>query len=269
MTVDSRGLIVTSELSEPEAVRLLSAATGASRAQILVGIDVSQFQAAEFSSMVDRRNDGEPLQYIEGEVPFGPVSIAIDARVLIPRPETEELLEHVRKLVERPKVIVDLCTGSGNLATALAASYPEAKIYATDVAAGAVAVARSNASRNNVAMTVLEGNLFEPLPDALGGCVDLIVANPPYLAESEFEDLPDDVRREPRIALVSGPTGDEVLDRIAAEASKWLRPGGVIVCEISEFHAQRIAALFAPLNGEVLKDFFGKDRFVVGRSRVE
>ncbi|MEA2010460.1 MAG: HemK/PrmC family methyltransferase, partial [Actinomycetota bacterium] len=144
-------------------------------------------------------------------------------------------------------------------------TFPDAAVYATDISPDAVDLARANATQAGLDVTILLGDLFEPLPDHLRGQVDLIVSNPPYLAEDELVDLPIDVRdHEPTVALVAGPIGDEVLARIAETASEWLRPGGVVVCEISEFHGSVVADHFAGLGGEIRRDLSGKDRFVIG-----
>ncbi len=251
-------------LPRHEAERLLATATGRSRTDLLLGIEVDDDARATFDSLVVRRRDGEPLQYLEGRIPFGPIEVSVDRRALIPRPETEQLFEISVAAVGEPKVILDLCTGSGNLALALKHTFPDAAVYATDRSADAVALAQSNARDCTLDVTVLEGDLFSPMPDHLHGRVDLIVANPPYVTEEEFETLPVEVRdHEPRMALVAGPRGDEVLAAIAAEAPRWLRPGGVIACEISEFHGEEAAQLFSDLGGRVERDLSGKDRFIV------
>lgn len=266
----SAGEVVrSSSLPDHEARRLVSLVTGCSLSA-LVGdpvLDAEQFE--RFRRLEARRLAGEPLQYVEGDVPFGPASIRVDPRVLIPRPETEELFELARAAVERPAVVVDLCTGSGNLAVALAMTFPDADVYATDVSEDAIDVARANASANGVDVTFGVGDLFAPLPSTLVGRVELLVANPPYLARAELADVPDDVLREPSGALVAGPTGLEIVARIAADIGPWLAPGAVVMLEVSEFHAARAAALFADLGGEVRTDLFGSDRFVVGHARVE
>ncbi|MCL1598472.1 MAG: hypothetical protein M3094_04765, partial [Actinomycetia bacterium] len=120
------------DLPHHEVVRLVVAATGHPRADVLVGFDVTPEQVARFDRYVERRRTNEPLQYIEGSVPFGPVDLIVDDRVLVPRPETEYLFELAISRVEFPSVIVDLCTGSGNLALALASTYPDASVYASD-----------------------------------------------------------------------------------------------------------------------------------------
>ena len=172
--------------------------------------------------LVARRLGGEPLQYIEGTAPFGPLDLLVDERVLVPRPETEGLYEIATKMVRNPEVIVDLCTGSGALALALKRAFPTAAVFATDISEEAIEVATQNKYRNQLDVYLAVGNLFDPLPAALLGEVDLLVANPPYVAEHEFESLPDDVKREPRIALVAGPTGLEVIREIA-NTKEWTK----------------------------------------------
>ena len=244
-------------------------ATGRSRTDVLVGFDVTSHDVDRFDEYARRRHDHEPLQYIEGSVVFGPVELLVDERVLVPRPETEYLFELALARVESPLVIVDLCTGSGNLALALATTFPDATVYAADVSDDAAAVTRGNADRNGLELVVLTGDLYDPLPESVHGIVDLIVSNPPYLASGEVAGLPADVLAEPRGALVAGERGDEVLERIASDAHHWLAPGGVIICEISEFHVERSRYHFDHLDAVVEKDLTGTDRFVVGRRQVE
>ncbi|MEE8456703.1 MAG: peptide chain release factor N(5)-glutamine methyltransferase [Acidimicrobiia bacterium] len=260
-------LSAAGDLPEHEAIRLLVTATGRTRSEVLLGFEVSPQERQTFASYVERRSRDEPLQYIEGTVAFGAVELHVDDRVLVPRPETEYLFELVTALIDDPDVIVDLCTGSGNLALALAAIFPNAEVFAVDLSPDAVNVSRSNAESNGLDITVLVGDLFDPLPDSLRGCVDLVVANPPYLATDEYADLPADVSAEPEMALVAGPRGDEVLERIARDAEDWLAPGGLIACEISEFHGDRIAALFQRYDAEVRQDLNGRDRYVIGSLR--
>lgn len=213
--------------------------------------------------LVARRESGEPLQYIEGTAAFGPVELIVDERVLIPRPETEGLYELAARMVRNPKVIVDLCTGSGALALALKKRFPSASVFATDVSEDALAVAKANKERMGVDVTFGHGDLFDPLPHRLMGEVDLIVANPPYVAESQFSFLPADVRREPRVALVAGPTGLEVIQRIGDSSAKWLRPGGVLVCEIGERQGVSASSTVRDLSSVIRQDLTGRDRYLV------
>jgi release factor glutamine methyltransferase len=256
-------------LPEHEAVRLVMAATGRSHAEVIVGFDLTDEEVATYLGYVERRLANEPLQYIEGIVDFGPVEIAVDQRVLVPRPETEYILTQTIEAVDNPAIIVDLCTGSGNLALGLKSTFPKADVYAVELSQAAAAVASLNAQRTGLDVNVLVGDLFDPLPESINGRVDLVVSNPPYLKDAEVADLPADVLLEPRMALVAGVRGDEVVERIARRVEEWLRPGGVVVCEISEFESQRSAAHFAHLDGEVHQDLTGRDRYVIGRHRVE
>jgi len=258
-------LRTATDLPDHEVRRLLVAATGLHWTALILGTEVNAAEVDRFNGFVERRRSHEPLQYIEGTASFGPIEVAVDPRVLIPRPETEQLFEIARDAVEAPKVIVDLCTGSGNLAIALKAAFPSAAVYAVDLSDDAVDVARMNVRTAGLDVTVLRGDLFEPLPDNLAGRVDLVVSNPPYVAEQELDDLPADVRdHEPVAALIAGPVGDEVLARIAAAAPEWLIPGGVIACEISEFLGPAVATHFSSLGGEIRIDLSGKERFVIG-----
>jgi release factor glutamine methyltransferase len=219
---------------------------------------------AHLRSLVERRLDGEPLQYLERTAAFAYLDLVVDERVLVPRPETEGLYELACRLASDPKVIVDLCTGSGALALSLKQAFPAAEVHATDISADALDVARLNAGRTGLEVSWHQGDLFEPLPDSLRGKVDLLVANPPYVAEHEFEDLPVDVKREPRVALIAGPTGLEIVERIGAEAARWLKSGGVVIVEIGETQGEAAAACFDGIPAEVRKDLAGKDRYVVG-----
>lgn len=213
--------------------------------------------------LVARRLGGEPLQYIEGTAAFGPLDLVVDERVLVPRPETEGLFEIAMKMVRNPEVIVDLCTGSGALALALKKAFPTAAVFATDVSEDAVEVAIQNKYRNRLDVYFALGDLFDPLPASLFGEIDLLVANPPYVSEVEFPSLPEDVQREPRVALVAGPTGLEVIRAIGATAADWMRPGGVVVCEIGESQSVAASNAFLNLPTVVRQDLAGRDRYVV------
>ncbi len=215
------------------------------------------------ADLVQRRLDGEPLQYIEGSASFGPLDLLVDERVLVPRPETEGLLDMATRMVRNPEVVIDLCTGSGALGLALKHNFPGASVFATEISVEALEVANVNKHRSGLDVYLAEGDLFDPLPASLLGEVDLIVANPPYVAVAEMSSLPRDVQREPRIALVSGPTGLEVIERIGASAAEWLRPGGVVVCEIGEHQGVSATSSFIDLPAVVRQDLAGRDRYIV------
>lgn len=224
-------------------------------------------EGADLDRLVARRLSGEPLGYIEGTAAFGALELTVDPRVLIPRPETEQLWELARELISSPRIIVDLCTGSGALALALGLDCPAARVFATEISSEAAEVARLNAKRLGIEIEILEGDLFCPLPAELQGSVDLVVSNPPYVAETEWPELPDDVRREPRLALVAGPTGTEVIDAIAGEVGRWLRSGGWVAVEIGETQGEHCRGVFADSleDVQVRRDLAGRDRFLIGK----
>lgn len=259
----------TTAVPRHEAERLLVVATGLSRSNLLIGVDVPDNQVAAYRDLLSRRTADEPLQYIEGSVPFGPIEVLVDSRVLIPRPETEYMFDLIVRSRIEPEVVVDLCTGSGNLAIALKRTHRDAAVYATDLSPDAVAVASMNADRNDADVLVFEGDLFAPLPHDLQGTVDLIVANPPYLAAVELDQVPADVRSEPHMALVSGPRGDETVVAIAEQMGTWLSPSGRFAVEVSEFHAGGVLAHFAHLDAVLVPDLTGRPRFVMSRTLVE
>lgn len=224
---------------------------------------------ATFRSLEARRLGGRPLQYLEGSAAFGPLELVVDDRVLIPRPETEQLWELATGLVMSPSTIVDLGTGSGAMALALKADHPDARVIGVDLSADALDVARLNGARLGIEVEWCHGDLWEALDRDLEGRVDLVVSNPPYVAANEWEELPPDVRQEPREALVAGPTGLEVLERIVAGAERWMAPGGGVACEIGETQGRACRELFSTALAEVeiMTDLTGRDRFVVGRRR--
>jgi len=255
------------DLPEHEGIRLLLAAASADRSWLLGNPVVAPDVADRLRAYAERRRNGEPLQYIEGTVQFGPVEVAVDRRVLIPRPESEQLFEAaVEKLRPIPTpTVVDLGTGSGNLALAIKHTVPEARVVATDVSPDAVAVAKDNAELLALSVELLEGDLFGALPPELAGSVDLIVSNPPYVTRDECALLPAEVADwEPGLALDGGANGLDVLERIAAEARSWLRPGGWLMCEIGERHGPAVTHLFAAFRPEIHRDLAGRDRFLLG-----
>lgn len=225
----------------------------------LPGIDVE--------ALARRRLAGEPLQYLEGSAPFVDFDVLVDPRVLVPRPETEGLYQLAALHVEKPAVVVDMGTGSGVLAIALARRFPAAEVHAVDVSGEALEVAELNARRLGAAVTFHHGDLYDALPPELAGRVDLLVSNPPYVAEREWPGLPNDVRREPRQALVAGERGTEVLERIAAGAGRWLAAGGVVVCEMGETQGAVVERLFGVLGPtEIHEDLACRPRYVSVRA---
>jgi release factor glutamine methyltransferase len=203
--------------------------------------------------------------------------------VFIPRPETEVLVEEALAALagnaaapadgaDTVFVVVDLCTGSGAVAVSIAHECAAARVYATDLSEVAVEVAGDNAERCGVSerVTVLEGDLFEPLPGELRGTVDLVVANPPYVPSGDLADLPEEVAaHEPRAALDGGPDGLDVVRRIASGAREWLRTGGSLIIETDTSRAKDAAEVMAAWyeDSVVVTDLAGRDRVVAGRLR--
>jgi release factor glutamine methyltransferase len=258
------------EVPPHEAERLLAVATGRSRSELLADVEVGAEEARHYLDLVRQRLAGVPLQHLEGSVQFGPIELRADRRALVPRPETEHLWEEAVAALREAgpgTVIVDLCTGSGNLALALKHRFPLAQVYATDLSPEALVLAEENAAALELDVAFLEGDLFEPLPAGLYERVDLLVANPPYVTVAEFDELPVDVRdHDPQSALVAGPEGDEVLARIAEKAYWWMGTGGWLFCEIGETQSERALEYFGEyLDVEVRPDLVGRPRILVGR----
>jgi release factor glutamine methyltransferase len=249
--------------------RLLSLVTGEPVAESYEGMQLTDRQTRRYELLTQRRLAGEPLQYLEGTVDFGPLTLAIDRRALIPRPETEQLWELVRDEVtaarRSPRLVVDLCTGSGALALALKYTFPTSVVMGTDLSSEALRLAEENGYRTRLEVVWREGDLLGALPLDVKGHVDVLVANPPYVGLGEW--LPMEVREhEPSMALYAGPDGTEALAEIAEQAIGWLSPGGLIACEIGERQGDVATRLFSAYGAVVRKDLAGRPRFVVGRA---
>ncbi len=263
---DSLDMINRCGLVPHEADRLLRTVTRASRVELLGGLRVTECQATRFSRLVERRLAGEPLQYLEGSVPFGPIELEVDQRVFIPRPETEQLWERAMELLPAGRgTVVDLGTGSGCLALAIKYARPDMRVVATDISPLALAAARSNAARAGLEVEFREGDGLAALECSLIGAVAMIVTNPPYISEADWPGLPSEVRdHEPRTALVMGD-GLAMYRHLASEGRRWLAPAGVLVAEIGETQGDRLSVLFGEQgwDSEVHRDWTGRDRFLV------
>jgi release factor glutamine methyltransferase len=260
---------------EVDAWRIVEEASGLSGAEWVLRADepARRRGVVALDAMVGRRAAGEPLQYVLGRWGFRSLDLMVDRRVLIPRPETEQVagaaVEETRRM-EGPATVADLGTGSGAIALALAVEVPSAQVWATDRSAAALAVARANLAgigRSGRRVRLVEGDWFGALPDVLRGRMDVVVANPPYVAAGE--PLPPEVADwEPAEALVAGPTGIEDLTRIVAEAPSWLSRPGALVVELAPHQSEPVARLagqagFAEV--EVRPDLAGRARMVVAR----
>jgi len=242
---------------EQEARWLVQQAAGRTAAEWLADLDerAPDRCVAFVEQMVQRRAAGEPLQYVLGSWGFRRLDLALDRRVLIPRPETEQVVEHalaeltrLRLATGKPPRVVDLGTGSGAIALSIAVEVAGAEVWATDASEGALLVARANiAGTGGMAATrvrVAAGSWYDALPPELAGRVDLVISNPPYLAHAELADLdPTVVEWEPHQALVAGPSGLEAIEVVVEGALRWLRRPGAVVVELAPPQAEAAVAL--------------------------
>lgn len=251
-----------------DAELLMAAATGTDRSKVvaeLVTPDADQLE--RFDEYVSRREGREPLAYITGTKGFRRIDLIVDRSVLIPRPDTE-LLVAVAK-VDRPCGILDVATGSGAVALALADELPDATIVAADVSPAALDVARRNVEQLNMGdrVTLVQSDLL----DQIDGTFDLITANLPYVTTAEHATLePEITEFEPQLALVGGEDGLDLVRRLAQQAPRALKPGGMLALEIG---SEQAAATEQILRGagfadtQIHQDLAGNDRVVTGRTQ--
>ena len=262
-----------------EAVWLCEAASGMAGAEWMLGQGdrAGERGVARLDAMVARRLDGEPIQYVLGSWAFRHLELMIDRRVLIPRPETEEVVEIALSLARpmpAPRTIVDLGTGSGVIALSLAAELPvgSVAVWATDASGDALDVARANLAgigRHGAAVRIVAGDWFGALPDELRGTIDLVVSNPPYVATGDHLDA--SVRDwEPVGALIAGRDGLDAIRIIVAGAPSWLRSGGWLVLEIGASQGSSVGALLTSagfVDVDVQADLAGHDRIALAQWR--
>ncbi|MCY1079939.1 peptide chain release factor N(5)-glutamine methyltransferase [Archangium lansingense] len=254
---------------------LLAHALKTTRVRLYVDLDrpLEKAELATFRALIERRMAGEPTQYLTGVREFYNRSFKVDARVLIPRPETELLVEAALHKLPKdgPGMALDVCTGSGCIAISLAAERPQASVMATDLSPDACALARENAQALGVSerVTVLQGNLYAALPpDAR---FDVVVSNPPYIATEEIATLSAEVRREPHMALDGGPDGLVLIRKVIEGARRVLKPGGLLAMEIGETQGDAVKALLQAAgfdDARVEKDLERRDRLAFGTQPV-
>lgn len=228
------------------------------------GLDARE--ARMFGRALCQRCAGTPLQHLTGEQAFRGIVLEVRPGVFVPRQETEILVEVALGALSRAEapVVVDVGTGTGAIALAVKDERPDAAVLATDRSPEAVELATANASRLGLDVTIVEGDLLEPLPRELRGWVDLVVSNPPYVTPQEYGDLPAEVRADPELALVGGL---EVYERLAAQAPRWLRDGGVLAVEVGAAQGRDVSSALRSsfTDVRVEQDLAGRDRVVVGR----
>jgi release factor glutamine methyltransferase len=230
----------------------------------------------DFDEAIRRRTKREPLQYIIGNQEFWGLEFKVTPDVLIPRPETEFIIEAALAIAQdrnKPVRIIDLCTGSGCIAVSLAKELAFAHVIATDASEKALAVARENTRDHGVADRIryLEGDLFEPLKELdIRGQIDIIVSNPPYVRESDLHALQSEVKDyEPLMALIAGPEGTEMAQRIIKHATEYLKKNGALIMEMGLGQAGELTRMTEATGEyckpEVLKDLAGIERVLVAR----
>jgi len=259
-----------------EAEGLLSAALGDVPRHLLYQeeLEITDDQQVILEQFISRRLSGEPLQYITGEAAFRLLTLQVDRRALIPRPETEGLVEVALRLMgsNRQALVLDAGTGSGAIALSLAVECPQWRIVAVEISPAALELARENADRYDVGQIEwLEADItrldfwrhMTPL--------DLVVSNPPYVTEDEWDELPREIRDyEPRVALVAGPRGLDVISALLEGASTRVKPGGLVVIEIGDTQGDEVVEL-ARINGfvdaRVAPDLSARPRYLIALQR--
>jgi release factor glutamine methyltransferase len=230
---------------------------------------LSESEDERFQAVIERRSRGEPVAYLRGFKEFYGLTLRVDPRVLIPRPETEELVEAARELIAgRALIVVDVGTGSGAIAVAIAAHEPRVRVIATDASRDALAVAESNALASGVADRVAfrQGDLLGPITER----VDVVCANLPYLTDDAVERWVGErasLAFEPRVAVLAGPDGLSQIRRFIVDLPRVLAPDGAVLLECDPPQVATVVQLLgsAGLHGEVRRDLTGSERVVVGQ----
>ncbi len=269
----TRGYFEDAGIVQPrlEAEILLAHALDVDRLHLYMAPDkpLTSDERSLYRSVVKERQSGTPLQHVIGEVSFYGLRFRVDREALIPRSETEELLDQVIKRAPRDREIrcLDLGTGTGVIAVCMARYLPQAQVTAVDISPTALEMARENSKLNEVANRIefIESDWFANVE----GKFDFIVSNPPYIRSDELADLPKEVRKhEPSIALDGGTDGLEKIRLIAAQLRMYLQPDGVVLMEIGHEQGERVKKILESIelvHVSVEHDMAEKDRFVVGR----
>jgi release factor glutamine methyltransferase len=228
---------------------------------------LNEQELVQLRDLVKRRGQGEPLQHLLGTVEFSGQTFVSDKRAMVPRPETEELVEFLKSQISNAKSqILDIGTGSGVIALSLAKQFPEAKVVAVDISDDALALARENAARLGLSERVQfqSGDLLENLDERF----DLIVANLPYISMQDRHLLAREVLHDPEVALFAGPAGDEIVRRLIDQAPPHLNPGGLLALEIGLNQAEGLSNSLRQKNYhdiELKRDYSSIPRFLLAR----
>ncbi len=254
---------------------LLGHVLNLTRVKLFMDLDrpLTKEELATYRALIQRRLGFEPTQYLVGFKEFYGRRFSVDARVLIPRSETELLVEGVLQAIPKdaPARVLDLCTGSGCIAISIAAERPLASVWATDLSPDALAVAKQNAEALGVdgRVTFFEGNLFDAVPK--DATFDVIVSNPPYVRLDELPGLQKEVQKEPKLALDGGVDGLVVIRPLVVAAMPRLKAGGTLALEISDDQGAAVKALLyaaGAVDTRIVKDLARLDRMVFGRAKA-
>ena len=251
------------------AEHLLAHVLGRKRIELYLEFErvLTESELAPLRNLVKRRSEGEPLQHLLGTTEFCGLTFLCDKRAMVPRPETEELVELVESKIENRELrIVDVGTGSGVIALTLAVKFPEAEILAVDISDDALALAQENAARVKLADRVrfLKSNLLENVE----GCFDVIVANLPYISIQDRQSLSREVLHDPEVALFASTQGDELVRELIAQAPSQLRAGGMLALEIGIGQSEALLSALAEKNYRDISfknDYSGVKRFLFAR----
>lgn len=229
-------------------------------------------KAEAYRTLVARRKAGEPFQYLLGSANFMGLDFIVTPDVLIPRFDTERLVEKALELLQpiTQPIVLDVCTGSGAIAVAISHYKPDAAVYAGDISEAALKVAEQNNQCLNTHVSFRQGNLLEPFDD-LNGTVHLLISNPPYITTQEMQELPIDVQQEPHLALWGGEDGLDFYRILSAKAPLLLCAGGWLMFEIGWKQGAAVSSLMHQQgfqNVAVLQDWQGNDRVVVGQMKL-
>jgi release factor glutamine methyltransferase len=241
------------------AEHLLAHVLGRKRIELYLEFErvLTESELAPLRYLMKRRGEGEPLQHLLGNVEFCGLIFLCDKRAMVPRPETEELVEVLKSEIRNSKSeILDVGTGSGVIALSLAAEFPEAQILAVDISDDALALAQENAARLNLAGRVrfLKSDLLENVE----GTFDLVVANLPYVSTQARDTLSREVLHDPAVAVFASAHGDELIRELIAQAPSRLRPGGLLALEIGIGQSE---ALFSALAEKNYRDIYSKNDY--------
>jgi release factor glutamine methyltransferase len=255
-----------------DAELLLSHVLDTNRLQLYLRFEMPVYpeHLAAFRELIKKRVAHAPVSYLTNRKEFFSLDFYVDSRVLIPRPETEVLVENVLQAQETPCQLIDIGTGSGAIAISLAVNRPEWEMIATDISADALEVARKNSVAHGCVdrLTFLQGNLFEPLEELPNPRFDWIVSNPPYVSTAEYPSLLPDVRdHEPETALLAGADGLGVITCILEDAPRFLKPGGRVGLEIGHNHGPDVQEIVQSnsvyIGCQVINDYAGVERVVI------